>query len=51
MDYERGGIVFVGCIILGMGLGMVFDHQREGMFIGLGIGFILMAILGRRKAD
>jgi len=37
-----GGVVFVGCIILGAGIGMLYDAVAAGGAIGLGIGFIGM---------
>lgn len=48
MNYERGGIAFVGCIVLGIGLGMIFDKEGAGMMIGLGVGFLAMAALGKK---
>lgn len=42
MNYERGGVVFIGCIILGVGLGLLFDKTGAGSMIGLGVGFIAM---------
>ncbi|HLR14996.1 MAG TPA: hypothetical protein VK144_04175 [Bacillota bacterium] len=49
MNYESGGIAFVGCIMLGLGIGMIFDNAGAGVIIGIGIGFLAMAILSRRK--
>ena len=49
MNYESGGIAFVGCIMLGLGIGMMFDNAGAGVIIGIGIGFLAMAILSRRK--
>ena len=40
MKYESGGVVFIGCIILGVGLGILFDKTGAGSLIGLGVGFI-----------
>lgn len=48
MNYERGGVAFVGCIILGTGIGMLFDNAGAGSMIGVGTGFLAMALLGRR---
>lgn len=49
MNYERGGIAFVGCIMLGIGLGMLVDQEGAGMMIGVGVGFLAMALLGKKK--
>jgi len=49
MNYERGGVAFVGCIILGTGIGMLFDSVGAGSTIGVGVGFIAMALLGKEK--
>jgi hypothetical protein len=43
--YEAGGIAFVGCIIAGVGLGLLFDEVAAGAVLGVGAGFILMAVL------
>lgn len=49
MGYERGGVAFVGCIVLGAGIGMLFDSVAIGGTIGVGVGFLLMAFLGGKK--
>lgn len=49
MNYKSGGIAFVGCIILGTGIGMLFDAVAAGSVIGVGTGFLAMAILGREN--
>jgi fatty acid desaturase len=49
--YESGGIAFVGCILLGAGIGWLFRTEWlvPGMIIGMGTGFITMAIMGHRQ--
>lgn len=42
---DFAGMVFVGCVILGIGTGMLFSRPDIGVLIGLGIGFILMAVI------
>lgn len=44
MNYESGGLAFVGCIVLGTGIGMLLDNAGTGSVIGLGVGFIAMAL-------
>jgi hypothetical protein len=38
------GLLLVGCLFIGLGLGIAFNFMPEGLFFGLGIGFIAMAI-------
>lgn len=42
---EVGGLVFVGCIVIGMGVSFALDNMPVGLFIGLGVGFIAMALI------
>lgn len=45
-----GGFVFVGCMFIGVGIGMIFNQRNIGAAIGMGVGFILMgAIWAYRK--
>ena len=39
-----GSFVFVGCLIIGLGVGIGFDLMPEAIIIGLGVGFIAMGI-------
>ena len=40
-----GGIVFVGCMFLGAGIGMLYDSEEIGGAIGMGVGFIAMGAI------
>jgi hypothetical protein len=40
-----GGLVFVGALILGIGLGMYYGNTAVGTLVGLGAGFILFGII------
>jgi len=40
-----GGLVFVGALILGIGLGMFYGNTAVGTLIGLGVGFILFGLI------
>lgn len=40
-----GGVVFVGCLMLGFAGGLLLDDIALGVFMGLGIGFIAMALV------
>lgn len=52
-SYERGGVAFVGSILLGLGFGWLVSPEFivQGALIGAGVGFILMALLRDRKAS
>jgi len=39
-----GSFLFVGCLIIGLGVGIGFDLMPAALFIGFGIGFIAMGI-------
>ncbi|MEB8592241.1 hypothetical protein P4G64_05820 [Bacillus cereus] len=38
------GIVFVGCTFLGAGVGSMFGGAKPGWMIGMGAGFLGMAL-------
>ncbi|MGB3716288.1 MAG: hypothetical protein WA996_17845, partial [Candidatus Promineifilaceae bacterium] len=38
------GLVFVGCLILGLAIGILTGNTAVGLLGGLGVGFIAMAI-------
>ena len=40
-------MLFVGCLLLGLGLGLLLDEVAAGTLIGLGIGFIVAGVLNR----
>ncbi|MBI3502359.1 MAG: hypothetical protein HY063_11250 [Bacteroidetes bacterium] len=42
---KAGGLLFVGCMFIGMALGWYFDAYQIGMFGGMGVGFIMMAVV------
>jgi predicted lipid-binding transport protein (Tim44 family) len=39
------GLVFVGCLMLGLAIGFLTGNIAAGLFGGLGVGFIGMAIV------
>ena len=38
------GLVFVGCLMIGFAFGLLIGNIVVGLFGGLGVGFIAMAI-------
>ena len=40
-----GGVVFVGCMFIGLGLGMFYHHLVVGLMLGMGIGFVAMGVV------
>ena len=39
--------LFVASMFIGLGLGMLFDQAGPGIILGMGIGFIASALVGR----
>ena len=39
-----GSFIFVGCLIIGLGVGIGFDLMPSALIIGFGVGFIAMGI-------
>lgn len=40
-----GGMAFVGAILIGVGLGLVYVNMAVSVMVGLGTGFILFALV------
>ena len=40
-----GGLVFVGPLMIGIGLGIFYENAAVGTMIGLGVGFILFGLV------
>lgn len=38
------GLVFVGCLMIGLAIGFLIGNIAAGVLSGLGVGFIAMAI-------
>jgi hypothetical protein len=45
----REAMIIAGCLLIGVGLGMVFGHTGAGALIGLGAGFLLEFFWSRGK--
>ena len=46
-----GGLLFVGCMFLGMAGGWYFGNMLIGLFAGMGLGFIMMAVVVMSAAN
>ena len=48
-----GGVVFVGCMFIGLGIGILYNKTAVGVILGLGVGFIVMGAIKAfsRKKD
>lgn len=44
VDVARG-LVFVGALMIGMGLGIYYGITAVGTLVGLGVGFILFGLI------
>jgi hypothetical protein len=40
-----GGLVFVGPLMIGLGLGIYYNQTAVGVLVGLGAGFILFGLV------
>ena len=40
-----GGLVFVGALMIGIGLGIYYGITAVGTLVGLGVGFILFGLV------
>ena len=40
-----GGFVFVGPLMIGVGLGIFYNQTAVGALVGLGVGFILFGLV------
>lgn len=47
---KTSGVIFVGCMFLGMGLECIFDLKGAAMFIGMGVGYIASAFYEKEKS-
>ena len=43
------GTIFVGCMFLGIGIGMLFGEAGVGTMIGMGVGFIVEKLFSNKR--
>ncbi len=46
-----GGLLFVACMFIGAGIGMLFDKVAVGGALGMGVGFLLMAFIRAKRPE
>lgn len=46
---DLSGLVFVACMFIGGGIGLLFGRPDVGGAVGMGVGFLLMAILRGKR--
>lgn len=42
-------MIIVGCLLIGLGIGMFFEEAGIGVLIGLGLGFLFTGLFGERE--
>lgn len=47
--HSGAGLSFVACMFIGAGIGLLFDRPEVGGCIGIGVGFLLMAIIRTKE--
>ncbi len=48
---KAGGLLFVGCMFVGMAIGSYMDNTGMGTLAGMGVGFIMMAVVVMSNAN
>ena len=46
---DLSGLIFVACMFIGGGIGLLFGRPDVGGAVGMGVGFLLMAILRGKR--
>lgn len=44
---KKGDIIIYACVIIGAGIGLIFDRAFPGVLVGLSIGYLLKYSLDR----
>jgi hypothetical protein len=48
MDLANTGIMFIACLLLGAGIGLLFGNLEAGGAIGLGAGLISIVVFRKK---
>ena len=48
-EKDHRGYIFLACILIGLGLGILFNQTVVGVLIGVGVGFLALFIVKRKK--
>lgn len=48
---DKSKLVFVGCLFLGMAIGMKMKEMAFGTLLGMGVGFILQYVILTNKRE
>jgi hypothetical protein len=46
---DRSGAAFVGFLLIGLATGLLYGRPDVGVLMGLGVGFIAMALLADKE--
>lgn len=49
--WTLAGLSFIACILFGTGIGLLFGRPDAGAPIGVGAGFLVMALIGARVVE
>jgi len=49
--WTLAGLSFIACILFGAGIGLLFGRSDVGGSIGVGAGFLVMALIGTRVLE
>lgn len=49
--WTLAGLSFIACILFGTGIGLLFNRPDVGAPIGVGAGFLVMALIGARVVE
>ena len=50
-SWKAGSILFVGCMFLGIGIGRWLGSFLTGLYIGMGVGFLVMGTIHLMQKD
>lgn len=46
---DLSGQIFIGCLFIGLGLGVLYQNLAVGTLLGIGSGFILKGIIESKR--